>query len=298
MPAIAPAVAPFCAGWHWTLDLLACFPVQAMGCLLLAGTILLAARRWQFAILYLVGASVAAVAVLPAWVGGLPAASGVPLRMLAINLLRGNEQHVARALDAVRLAAPDVIFCSEVTPVWLEGLAAGLPDFPYRCLHADPGFFGVGLFSRLPLRAATVMPLGFDWSPAIRAVVDTAAGPVGLLGVHTPRPGTAKRGDERDRALAAIANALEPLPTMRVVLGDFNATPWNASFEAMLAETGLAAASDGAFRATWPAQLPWPLRIPIDHVLTSPGIGLESIDTGAEFGSDHLPLVAALRLSR
>ncbi|HEX5050454.1 MAG TPA: endonuclease/exonuclease/phosphatase family protein [Planctomycetota bacterium] len=300
LPALGPAVAPYCASWHWTIDLLACFPVQALGWLLVAGAILLAARRWRLAAFLLGGAGLAATSILPVWcrAGAAPHEGGAPLRLLGVNLLRGNELQMAEALDAVRGAAPDVIFCAEVTPAWLEGLGPGLPDFPHRYLHADPGYYGVALFSRLPLREVALVPLGVPWAPAIRAIVDTRAGPIGLLGVHTPRPGSAERNENRDRALAAIGPALASLPEARVVLGDFNATPWNPAFRAMLADAALADASAGAASTTWPAVLPWPLRIPIDHVLTSANVGREAVAVGADFGSDHLPLLAELRLHR
>ncbi len=297
VPAVAPAMAPFGAGLHWTIDLLACFPVQAMGWLALAAAILFAARRcWPGAVCTLF-AAVAAAAVLPAWLAGapLPAANGMPLRVLCLNLLFDNVQ-VARALETVRQSAPDVVLCVEVTPAWLAGLQTGLTDFPHRCSRADPGCYGVALFSRLPLHDTAVIPLGCAWAPALRAVIETAAGPVGLLGVHTPRPGNGARAADRDTALAAVANAIAPLPPMRIVLGDFNATPWNAAFAAMLGQTGLVALSASGFHATWPSVLPWPLRIPIDHVLASPGIGLATMAVGTSFGSDHLPLCADLCL--
>ena len=44
--------------------------------------------------------------------------------------------------------------------------------------------------------------------------------------------------------------------------------------------------------------LPWPLRVPIDHVLVSSELGVASYAVGRDFGSDHLPLFATLRLPR
>ena len=189
-----------------------------------------------------------------------------------------------------------MLFCSELTPGWLEALTPALSVYDARCVHADPGYYGTGLFSRLPLRDAANEPLGVDWAPAVRAVVATPAGELGLLCVHTPRPGNRERGALRDRALAAIPAALAGLPPARVVFGDFNATPWNPAFGAMLAAAGLDRGSARTFRPTWPANLPWPLRIPIDHVLVGGGAALERCAAGAPFGSDHVPLSATVRV--
>ena len=296
--AVPVAIAPFVAGWHWTIDLLACFPVHAMLWLCFCGSVLLAARRARAGLGCLLLAAVPAVAVVPGWlVDHRPAEHGTSLRVLTINLLYNNT-HVAAALEEVARTAPDVVFCAEVTPAWLAGLSAGLVAFPHRCLHGDPGTYGVALFSKLPLHEAAVIGIGFDWAPAIRAVLETPGGPVGLLGVHTPRPGSPRRCAQRNAALAAMPAAVAALPSPRIVLGDFNSTPWNPSFRAMLDATKLVPLSACDFNPTWPSSLPWPLRIPIDHVLASSGVGLEHAEVGPSIGSDHMPLFAVLRVAR
>ena len=296
--AVPAAVAPFVAGWHWTIDLLACFPVHAMLWLCTCAAVLLAGRRFRVGLACLLPAGIAAAAVVPGWlVDHGPEEHGTSLRVLSLNLLYNNTQ-VAAALEEVSRTRADVVFCSEVTPEWQAGLSAGLASFPHRCLHGAPGCYGVALYSRLPLRDAVVVPVGFDWAPAIRAVVETAAGPVGLLGVHTPRPGSRRRCEQRNIALKALPAVVATLPTPHIVLGDFNATPWNPSYRAMLDATKLVPLSHCDFRPTWPSSLPWPLRIPIDHVLASDGVGLEHAEVGASFGSDHLPLFAVLRVAR
>ncbi len=296
LPAFAPAAAPFLAHWHWSIDLLACFPVQAGGCLWLVAAALLVARRWWLGTGYLVGGLCAAAATLPGWRAAPAPPPGPGLRVAALNLLRGNEAHAAAALATVRSLAPDVLFLSEVTPAWAAALQPLRAEYPHHRVAADPGYFGTALFARWPLRDAATLPLGVDWAPALRAVVQTPTGDVGVLGVHTPRPGGGGRCRSRDLALAAIPAALAPLPPARVVLGDFNATPWNHGFAALLRDSGLDPGSTRAFRPTWPAALPWPLRVPIDHVLV--GGPLQFVDgaLGAAFGSDHLPLAADLRL--
>ncbi|MBL8729615.1 MAG: endonuclease/exonuclease/phosphatase family protein [Planctomycetes bacterium] len=296
LPAFPPALAPFVAGLHWTIDLLACFAVQAMGALLLAAAVLFAARRWRLALLCLAGGLLAAAAVVPDWCTGPAApAAGPTLRLLSLNLLRGNEANAAAAVATVRASEADVVFCSEATPGWLAGLQPLLADDPHHHRAADPGYYGTLLLSRLPLVDARSLPLGVDWAPAVRAVVRAPAGDVGLLAVHTPRPGGRERGRNRDLALAAIPAALRGLPPQRVVFGDFNITPWNHAFGRLVADAELEPASARAFRATWPAALPWPLRVPIDHVLLGGGMQLVRCTVGASFGSDHLPLAAELR---
>ena len=296
--ALPVAVAPYLASWHWTIDLLACFPVYAILWLCLCGAALLAMRRVRIGLGCLVGAAIPALAVVPGWCADHgPVEHGTSLRVLSLNLLYNNTQ-VAAALEEVARTAPDVVFCSEFTPAWRDGLSAGLTAFPHRSLHADPGCYGVGIFSKLPLRDVALVPLGFDWAPALRAVVDTPGGPVGLLGVHTPRPGSPRRCEQRNQALAALPAVVAKLPVPHVVLGDLNSTPWNPAFRAMIDATKLVPLSNSDFNPTWPSNLPWFLRIPIDHVLASSGVGLEHAEVGPSIGSDHMPLFAVLRVAR
>lgn len=299
LPAYAAAVAPFVPVRHWLVDLPACFPVQAALCLVPAALLLLLARRWRWALAHAAAGALALCAVLPGWFAARRAVrtEGAPLRVLSLNLQRESEDAAPAVLAVLRQHAPDLVFCSELTPKWQAALAPGLRDFPHRIERPSPGYFGVGLYSRLPFaRAPEVIPLGYDWAPAIRAVLRAADGEVGLLGVHTPRPGTGERCAERDRALAAIPAALLPLPARHFVIGDCNATPWNRGFVELLAQTGLVNAGAAWFQPTWPAPLPFWLRLPIDHVLLGPGIGVESVVAGPDFGSDHAPLFALLRL--
>ncbi|MBX3462290.1 MAG: endonuclease/exonuclease/phosphatase family protein [Planctomycetes bacterium] len=300
LPALPATLAPHLPAWHWSIDLLACFPVQAMAWLGLLAGALAVLRRWRPALLCLFGSLLAAAGVVPGWIhlGGHGTGSDPVVRVLSLNLLRGAEAHAAEALAAVAGSDADVVFCSELTPAWLAALAPLLARYPHHHLAPDPGYFGTGLFVRWPLRRAETIPLGVDWAPALRAIARTPHGDLGILGVHVPRPGIGERCRQRDAALAAIQPAIAALPPRRLLLGDFNATPWNAAFRRLVAEAGLDPGSARAFRPTWPSALPWPLRVPIDHVLLGGALELAAAEVGKPFGSDHLPLSATVRLVR
>lgn len=305
-----PALAVFLASWHWVLDLAACFVVQSLWGLLLAAGALATLGAPRRAAACAGGALLAALGAVPDWCRALPMASehlpaGTPaagavappaIRVLALNLLRGNEAHLADALAVVRAERPDVVFCSEVTPRWCQGLKEGLVEFPHRHLAPDPGYYGVALFSRLPLSTARTLGLPETWAPALLAVVEAGGSQrLGLLGVHTPRPGDGERNRLRDEALAAIPAAVRELPPAHLVIGDHNATPWNPALRALLKGGGLRPATFADWLPTWPTQWPLPLRIPIDHAFVGPGLEVLDVHTGVAFGSDHLPLCVTVR---
>jgi endonuclease/exonuclease/phosphatase (EEP) superfamily protein YafD len=81
-------------------------------------------------------------------------------------------------------------------------------------------------------------------------------------------------------------------------MGDLNATPWSRPFVHLVESSGLCDTRAGfGVQASFPAAS-WLLRIPIDHVLASCGIGVQSRRIGRDVGSDHLPVIVDLVVPR
>jgi endonuclease/exonuclease/phosphatase (EEP) superfamily protein YafD len=284
---------------HWVCDLCAQLAVQCAAFQALGTLLLLAARRYRWAAGFFV------VAVLAGWPAaplfrsprvGSSAPTGGRLRVMAVNLLRQNEDHAA-VLGAVRAERPDLLVCTELTPEWARALAPLAAELPHVVSAPEPGWFGIALHSRLPIREYAVVSLGAEWARAIRAVVDTPAGALGVLAAHAPQPGGARRNAERDLAYVAMPAQLAMLPPRRIVVGDLNSTRFGGSFADLLAATGLRDSGEGfGLQPTWPAQLPFPMRIAIDHVLVPPMVAVVDRRVGPDVGSDHLPLVVDLQL--
>jgi endonuclease/exonuclease/phosphatase (EEP) superfamily protein YafD len=79
-----------------------------------------------------------------------------------------------------------------------------------------------------------------------------------------------------------------------VLVGDFNATPWSASFRTLQRRGLLHDTLWGAgLQASWPEG--WgPLSIPIDHVLHTADLGSVDRRTGPSFGSAHRPVLVSV----
>ena len=73
-----------------------------------------------------------------------------------------------------------------------------------------------------------------------------------------------------------------------VLTGDFNATHFSRILKTVLTRSHLA--NIGSFEGTWPTMWPALLRVPLDHVLVSPGLPVGR-QLGPPIGSDHLPLL-------
>ena len=89
--------------------------------------------------------------------------------------------------------------------------------------------------------------------------------------------------------------ALAATPMVLGALGDLNATPWLRPLGALRAAAGLADSLEGhGVQPSWPADLPWIARIPIDLVLHSFHLATEARTLGRFVGSDHRPVFVRL----
>jgi endonuclease/exonuclease/phosphatase (EEP) superfamily protein YafD len=226
--------------------------------------------------------------------------AGRPLRLVSLNMLHGRADAAAVVALAVRADA-DVLALAEVTPEAVSALLdAGLPDLlPYAHVvpagDGQPAGAGGALWTRLEVRARSVTPGRFG-QPASRLAVPGARD-VEVTAVHT-HPPTASR-----RQVARWEEDLQLLPepeeeVLRVLAGDFNATPDHSAFRRLLGRGWVDAgrATGQALRPTWsPVHAPVP-RLTLDHVLVDPRIGVASLRIEHVAGSDHRALVADLRL--
>ena len=93
--------------------------------------------------------------------------------------------------------------------------------------------------------------------------------------------------------------AAEPEGTPIVLGGDWNTPVWSPAYARTLLVSGLAATE----RSAWPPASRIfasvggvNLGTPIDHLAVSRCIGVADLFIGPAFGSDHLPVVADLKL--
>jgi endonuclease/exonuclease/phosphatase (EEP) superfamily protein YafD len=277
------------------------FTPYAAATTLLPVALAVSARSRGAALLSVASAATLA-ASLRAHRGRQPAPPAEPadrLRVATISLRKGHVP-AAAIVDLVRRHDVDVLAVAELTPAGerrirdagLEGL---LPHA--HVLPAGPGKVPAAsgaVWSRRPITVRSAVPGGFE-QPAVRLA--SPAGDVEVTAVHATPPAISPAQVRTWTADLAALPAPEPT-VLRVLAGDFNATPDHAAFRAVLARGYRdAAAAVGRGRDwTWrPVRLPRP-RLVLDHVLVDPRITVRLVDLVPVRGSDHRAVVADLDL--
>jgi vancomycin resistance protein VanJ len=244
-------------------------------------------------------ALVAVVLPLATWLaifgGHLLPDRDVPYDLVAVQHNVSDENpDPAGTVRTLVAAAPDLVALEEITPGAVPAYMAAFPaEYAHHTIHGT-----VALWSRHPLVESAPLDirpagLGDDWNRGLRAVALTPHGDVAVYVAHlsSVRPGptgldTARRDDSATRLGAALAAE----PNERVILlGDLNATAGDQGLRPVTAHL----ATDGSdFAFTFPAALPIAR---IDHVLAR-SLTVTTVRVLPRTGSDHLPIVAHLRV--
>lgn len=266
---------------------------------LLFALALLMRRRW---LIGLAGLAVLyhAVQVVPWYFGGRPIdPDALPLKVLSFNVLGTNSQY-DQVIDWVKAQEPQVAVFQEVVPPWPDELQKLRTTFPYHFRVAE---LQMDVFSKLPILDPDFQKFG-KMRGFIRFTVDLGR-PVTIYATHTYPQfhfGMEGFGYHREHlvdGLPADVNTHRGTPV--IILGDLNSTMWSPHYAALVQKTGLKNARKGfgvcpslGQEKNW---TPW-TAVAFDHCLISGDIGVARFATGPYLGSDHLPIVAELRIPR
>ncbi|MEU4704224.1 endonuclease/exonuclease/phosphatase family protein [Nonomuraea dietziae] len=229
---------------------------------------------------------------------------GSSFTLLAYNIRMGFGLDGRLSLDHITAWAaakrPDVVLLSEVDRGWLlngghddlDRIARGLGLRAYFAPAADQ-VWGDALLTNLPVRQVVSHPLGKHGYPtgaqAQTAVIEVGGNEVGIVNTHLQSPpGQAPE-------VAALVRDLSAGGRRPVVLaGDLNTRPGDPEMR-VLESAGL---SDPLIALGNPATSPADAPVErIDHVLVTGGVRVESADVPRLPYSDHLPVMAALRIT-
>ncbi|GIG70712.1 endonuclease/exonuclease/phosphatase family protein [Phytomonospora endophytica] len=238
-----------------------------------------------------------------------PPATGPSITVATANMYFG-EGDPAALVALVDAHEVDVLSVQELTQAAMDGLdVAGLATrLPYREVSGVDGpsaTEGTGVYSRFPLTRNPA--LEFDATFAMTGVTIAVPGApaIELLAAHPAAPWAPEQVDYWLADLAKLPPAT-PDGAVRVLAGDFNATPDHAAFREVL-DRGYADAAEQAgsgLTGTWQPRPDSrlsllgvvPPKVALDHVLVDLRVAVTGVAFGDLPGADHDPVIAELTL--
>ncbi|TXM77151.1 endonuclease/exonuclease/phosphatase family protein [Methylobacterium sp. WL69] len=216
------------------------------------------------------------------------------LSVMVANVQLGNRK-APPLVEAVARVEPDLFLAMETDAWWDEALKPVLAAMPHALQRITGSYYGIHLYSRLPLVNGSIRHLAGQDTPAIVTGVTLRTGEVvDFVGIHPKPPQAWQSARGRDAQLYAAADVLRTRVEPGILAGDLNATPWEIAVERMVRLSRLIDPRRGyGYVATWNAKAWW-MRWPLDHVFHESGFATVSVERLDAFGSDHFPYLVRL----
>lgn len=209
-----------------------------------------------------------------------------PLTVASFNTWYDNRDVDAVQAEIERLD-PDVMTLIEWGPNKRALLAKLQSRYPYHAECLSKVYCHLAILSKIPIVKSNAR-VGWEGPPVITATLGPEYGNLTVIGVHTIR---FPHSRAQFRQIQALTKLIETIPGRRLMMGDFNATPFSRITSAIADQTGLVRLT---MLPTWPSRFDLP-QVAIDHIFASPGIRvLEDERIGRPSGSDHYPITMKL----
>jgi endonuclease/exonuclease/phosphatase (EEP) superfamily protein YafD len=228
----------------------------------------------------------------------LPPGAPDRVTLLTTNVLQScrDADHL---LDIIIAADPDVVLAVEADEWWCSRLTDGLQSrYPHSVMYPLSTGYGLTLFSRLELVDPVIRFVVDEQIPSIRTGLRLRSGAViDVYGVHPRPPAVNQDSIERDLELVRVGMEIRQHGRPAIVLGDLNDVAWSPTTAEFTKTGGLRDPRRGrGFFNTYPAGMPG-MRYPLDYIFCTPHFEICDMRVLPRFGSDHLPLIAAMCLT-
>lgn len=278
-------------------------------------------RRWALLAGFGIPLAIALHWYLPLFIPALPfsplrlsapaaAQDGASLKLMSFNVLWSNQDYDAIA-QVIRAENPDIIGFQELRPEHLPQLQARLGDrYPYSAVHPQPDYHTVGSLSRLPIEQMETFanpPMERGLKLRLRLGNAPDSGPLMVWVTHLapsnlfsfgPRHWVAIARDrfaQRMTQVDELATAFQS-PVPLVMLCDCNMTQTSQTYINLARVLRDSFWEVGwGFGHTFVGSGRLPLQR-IDYIWHSSNLRAIEAHVVAGGGSDHLPVVATVRL--
>ncbi len=290
-------VAGYFSRFGYVFDLTTHFQPQYLAGLWLCAGFSAWKHRWRTAAVALIVALIPLSRILPLYMPLTRTAHASPsgtVSILLINIKAENRQF-DKLRRYIRENDPDILALEEFDELWHSELSPILKDYPYFLYEFRRDNFGIGLYSRVPVRDLTIER--FSAVPSISGDLTVNGQPVTLLLTHPippVRPGTFEVRNAHYERMAAKRGEYED---NLILIGDMNSSSWSYYFQKLAKDMGLRDSRRGfGLQFTWPTMTAL-LLTTIDHALVSENIVVHERRIGMDIGSDHYPVYLELGVS-
>lgn len=218
------------------------------------------------------------------------------LSMVHCNVLMTNRDK-EKCLHEMTRFDPDIILAVETDAWWDKALAPLESKYPYNAKMPLDNFYGMHLYSKLPLENTDFNFLVEDDIPSLNPVLTLHSGvKVNCFFIHPrpPAPSEAPTSEPRDAELIIVAKSIKKLKMPTIVAGDLNDVGWSHSSELFQNISGLLDPRIGrGLFATFNANNKF-FRWPLDHIFQSKEFRVVTIKMLDYMGSDHFPIYVKL----
>lgn len=274
----------------WIADILCNFRVQYVLLFAAAIACLLLLRRWKTVFVFAVFLAINAAFIWNYLPTTIPVRTDKSLRIMCANVLSSNLNYEAMA-KTIAEGDPHVVAIIEVSPAIAEYFETNATKYPYRHFLARKGNFGIGIMSRVPLTKVETLlsdPLNL---PSYRISLESDGKTYQLIATHPIPPIGSVKTINRDSQLLQMAGSFTQEDN-RILMGDFNMTPWSPRFHEVLSKGNLVDSGAGfGLTPTWTVFPTLLGGIRIDHILVSPSIKTNNHRVLEIPGSDHCAVV-------
>lgn len=215
------------------------------------------------------------------------------LRVLSFNIYMHNKD-IESVYKNILSVNADIVFLVEVSDASQKILLKKIGDrYPYQFPDETTNYLSsIAVFSKYPILSKhLIQKVEGIYKTIVYAPIQFKEQLIHVYGVHMTSPRNSQRiairNNQIDKVGAQISEKSQSNEPV-IFVGDMNSVPWSRRFLSFLDETGLQNSDRfNSMNLTWPSWLPWPMQIPIDHILHNDAFCYSDSHSLKESSSDH-----------